>query len=252
MVQYPWRSVDKDIQTKNIMLGIEDESILTDSEEAEKANPNPRRVSGDRTIYSSRTLGIPKILGRPVLADFGETRFISTLGRKWENVQPLIYRAPEVVLRMPWDHKIDIWNLGVLAWDLFETGLLFYARDKDKNDSDRHHLAEMMAIFGPPPKDIFQSEYATRFYNDQGNWTIPSSFDGCVPNITYATEVRQTSTNEIPTTPPDRLKANLQGEKQALFLRFMRKMVQWRPEDRASAKELLRYDPECPSRSWID
>jgi serine/threonine protein kinase len=76
----------------------------------------------------------------------------------------------------------------------------------------------MMAILGPPPKDILQSEYATRFYNDQGNWT---------------------NTNEIPTTPLDRLEANLQGDKQALFHCFMRKMHQWRPEDRASAKELL-------------
>ncbi|KAJ0415775.1 protein kinase [Aspergillus carlsbadensis] len=210
--------VHTDIQTKNIMLHVEDESILTDFEEAEKSNPSPSKLSGDRVIYSSRTLGIPKIHGRPILADFGEARFISSLGGTWEDVQPFIYRASEVVLRVPWDHKIDIWNLAVLTWDLLEPGHLFYARDAYKNDSDSHHLAEIVAILGLPPQEILQSEYATQFFDDQGGWI---------------------SATEIPNISLESLEANLQGEDQASFLRFIRKMLQWRPEDRASAKELL-------------
>jgi hypothetical protein len=35
---------------------------------------------------------------------------------------------------------------------------------------------------------------------------------------------------------------NLEREEQAQFLVFIKKMLQWRPEDRASASELLR-DP---------
>ncbi|PYI02933.1 protein kinase [Aspergillus sclerotiicarbonarius CBS 121057] len=211
--------VHTDIQEKNIMLSVEDESILVDFEEAEKSNPSPRKIIGDRVIYSSRKLGIPKIHGRPILSDFGEARFSSSLGTQWEDVQPLIYRAPEVVLRMPWNEKIDIWNLGVLAWDLFEQGHLFYARDSDKNSSDSHHLAEMIAILGPPPKDMLQrSEYATNFFDNEGNWK---------------------STTEIPPVSLEKLEGNLQGTHQDQFLCFLRKMIQWRPEDRASAKELL-------------
>lgn len=97
------------------MLSVEDESILVDFEEAEKASPSARKVIGDRLIYSSRDLAIPKVHGRPILADFGEARFSSSLGEKWVDVQPLIYRAPEVLLRMPWNEKIDIWNVGVLV-----------------------------------------------------------------------------------------------------------------------------------------
>jgi serine/threonine protein kinase len=97
------------------MLGVEDESILVDFEEEERSSPCPRKIVGDRVIYTSRLLGIPKEHGRPILADFGEARLISTLGKQWEDVQPLIYRAPEVLLRMPWNEKIDIWNLGVLV-----------------------------------------------------------------------------------------------------------------------------------------
>lgn len=52
----------------------------------------------------------------------------------------------------------------------------------------------------------------------QGNWK------GAVP---------------IPSTTLEQREEILQGEPQQLFLAFMRKMLQWRPEERSSAKELL-------------
>jgi serine/threonine protein kinase len=95
------------------MLGIEDNSILADFEEGEKSHPSPRKIVGERVIYSSRKLGRTKNHGRPVLCDFGQARFGSST--YFGDIQPYIYRAPEVLLRMPWDEKVDIWNLGVLV-----------------------------------------------------------------------------------------------------------------------------------------
>lgn len=92
----PLTDLVPDIQENNIMLRVEDESILADFEEAEKSSPSHRKTAGDRVIYSSRDLGIPKVHGRPILSDFGEARFSSSLGKQWEDVQPLVYRAPEV------------------------------------------------------------------------------------------------------------------------------------------------------------
>ena len=97
------------------MLNIEDQSILVKFEEAELSNPSPQKVVGSRTIYHSRKLGIPKTHGRPVLADFGEARFGLESGTYCDDVQPFMYRAPEVLLRMPWNEKVDIWNLAVLV-----------------------------------------------------------------------------------------------------------------------------------------
>ncbi|GIJ81647.1 hypothetical protein Asppvi_000146 [Aspergillus pseudoviridinutans] len=158
--------VHTDIQEKNIMLGIEDNSILADFEEGEKSHPSPRKIVGERVIYSSRKLGRTKNHGRPVLCDFGQARVGSST--YCGDIQPYIYRAPEVVLRMPWDEKVDIWNLGVLTWDLFQKGHLFYARDSDKQNSDAHHLAEMIAILGPPPTDLLRnSDYAKEFFDNE-------------------------------------------------------------------------------------
>ncbi|KAJ5776963.1 serine/threonine protein kinase [Penicillium odoratum] len=140
-------------------------SILLDFEETENRNSGPYKLVENRMIYSSRKLGITKVHGRPILADFGEARLSSRTGTQWEDVQPLIYRAPEVLLRIPWNHKLDIWNFGVLAWDLVEQRHLFYARDPEKKSSDTHHLAEMIAILGPPPKGVLQkSQYGDGFF----------------------------------------------------------------------------------------
>ncbi|CEJ60619.1 hypothetical protein PMG11_09188 [Penicillium brasilianum] len=211
--------VHTDLQEKNIMLNIEDESILVDFEETEISNPSPRKVVEDRVIYESRRLGIPRKHGRPVLSDFGEARFGSESGTYDDDVQPYMYRAPEVLLRMSWNEKIDIWNLAVMAWDLFEPGHLFYARDANKRESDTHHLAEMIAYLGPPPLEMLEkSELANKYFDSSGKWK-------------GLAEIRLTSLESI--------ERNLEGERQEGFLRFIRKMLQWRPEDRATAKELL-------------
>ncbi|PYI02369.1 kinase-like protein [Aspergillus sclerotiicarbonarius CBS 121057] len=209
--------VHTDIQEKNIMMAIEDTSILTDFEKEEKSNPSPRKIVGDRVIYASRKLKKTKQHGRPTLCDFGQARFGAQTYSG--DIQPYIYRAPEVLLRMPWNEKVDIWNVGVLTWDIFQQGHLFYARDSDKKPSDGHHLAEMIAMMGPPPKEMMQkSDYATDFFDSEGHWK--EDF-------------------EIPPISLEKLEGNLEGESQQLFLQFLRKMLTWKPEERASARELL-------------
>lgn len=104
-----------DIKASNIMLSIEDERILDEFAKQEKENPGPRKlVEKDRTIYTSRKLPLPKddLWGQPVLCDFGEAR----VGHSHTgNIQPDIYRAPEVLFGMPWTFSADIWNVGVMV-----------------------------------------------------------------------------------------------------------------------------------------
>ncbi|KAL4915476.1 hypothetical protein BDW62DRAFT_219381 [Aspergillus aurantiobrunneus] len=107
----------------NVMLSVEDEPILVEFEEAEISSPRNRKIVDERVIYASRDLGIPKLHGRPILSDFGKARFSWSLGKQWEDTQPLVFRAPE-------------------AWHLF------YARDSNSNVSSSHHLAGMIAIMG--------------------------------------------------------------------------------------------------------
>ena len=56
---------------------------------------------------------MPQQPGPPILCDFGEARFAGKDSD--EEIQPYIYRAPEVILRIPWHEKVDIWNVGVMV-----------------------------------------------------------------------------------------------------------------------------------------
>ena len=102
-----------DLQARNIHLRIEDESILRDFEMSEMKDPSARKIDGDRIIYESRGLKRPKSSGRPVLCDFGETRFGQDTYT--DDIQPYVYRAPEVILDIPWTYSVDIWNVGVMV-----------------------------------------------------------------------------------------------------------------------------------------
>ncbi|EAU33809.1 predicted protein [Aspergillus terreus NIH2624] len=158
-------------------MAVEDASILADFEEKEKSNPSPRKIDGDRVIYASRKLKKTRQHGRPTLCDFGQARFGSNTYSG--DIQPYIYRAPEVLLQMPWNEKVDIWNVGVLTWTMSQKRHLFYAKDSEKKPSDAHHLAEMIAIMGPPPQELIQnSAYATDFFDGEGIYRsdLPASF----------------------------------------------------------------------------
>ena len=102
-----------DLQASNVHLRIEDESILEEFERAEMNNPSSRKLSSGRVVYESRGLKRPKKSGRPVLCDFGEARFGKTT--YMDEIQPYVYRAPEVILNIPWTYSADIWNVGVLV-----------------------------------------------------------------------------------------------------------------------------------------
>lgn len=75
--------------------------------------PIGRKVDGERTIYESRGLKMPKRSGRPVLCDFGEARYGQTSYS--DDIQPYVYRAPEVLLDVPWAYEVDVWNVGVFV-----------------------------------------------------------------------------------------------------------------------------------------
>lgn len=96
------------------MLGIEDNSVFTGFEDQELLESSPRKlVDGDRIIYVSRELQMPKKWGLPVLCDFGSA--VPGDMEHSEDVQPDIYRAPEVILEAPWSCEIDIWNVGCMV-----------------------------------------------------------------------------------------------------------------------------------------
>ncbi|OKL55777.1 hypothetical protein UA08_08895 [Talaromyces atroroseus] len=64
--------IHTDLQPSNLLMGIDDQSILSEYEKDELEHPIPRKIAEDRTIYLSRPP--PFTFGPPVLCDFSEAR----------------------------------------------------------------------------------------------------------------------------------------------------------------------------------
>ncbi|XVF12052.1 hypothetical protein REPUB_Repub08aG0081400 [Reevesia pubescens] len=63
-------------------------------------------------------------------------------------VQSRSYRAPEVILGLPYDKKIDVWSLGCILAELCTGNVLF------QNDSPATLLARVIGIIGPIEQDM--------------------------------------------------------------------------------------------------
>lgn len=100
-----------DISSNNVLQGIEDSSILSQIEEDEIKRPIARKILDDRDIHYSRPM--PICTGLPVLSDLGEAQ----VGKQKHkgDIMPGIYRAPEVILDMDWESKVDIWSIGTMV-----------------------------------------------------------------------------------------------------------------------------------------
>ncbi|PCH05363.1 hypothetical protein PENOC_029300 [Penicillium occitanis (nom. inval.)] len=142
-----------DLQLKNSLLPAPDEASLKSFEEKQFTSPSPRKLLPDRTIDTSPSL-FPPSDGLTLLADFGEARRLPSKDSGEalnEDIMPNAYRAPEVILKMDWDWRVDIWNVAVLAWDIVSPKTLINGHNADGIFDDRVHVAELVALLRPPP-----------------------------------------------------------------------------------------------------
>ncbi|KAL2759756.1 hypothetical protein ACRALDRAFT_2094969 [Sodiomyces alcalophilus JCM 7366] len=230
--------VHADIKADNIMFGIEDDSVFSHFEQEELRDPCPRKEVDGRTIYTSRQLRMPKRWGAPVLCDFGSA--MPGDRENWDKIQPDIYRAPEVILEAPWTYSADMWNVGCMIWDIFEGGHLFTGKDPElKTYKSRAHLAEMVALLGPPPATLLaRGKLSDKFFSQDGK-SHPSIHDAF--NVLYAAYHGELCTDiSLPdrTTLEER-ETTLAGQDKASFLRLVRKLLAWEPAERGTPNELM-------------
>ncbi|KAI0540260.1 kinase-like protein [Xylaria digitata] len=185
--------IHTDFHPGNLLIGFKDQDdqdkSLSQVEEVELKNPGPRKVMKDRTIYMSRA-------------------------RIWSegsgNAMPTLFRAPEIILGMKWSYPIDMWSVGLSAWDMLHAKKLFGIYDTNgQRLNDAHHLANMIALLGPPPLDYLKrSKTYLQFWNEHGL---------------------------------ESLEGSLKGQERARFWDFIRALLCWVPEKWLTAKQALSH-----------
>lgn len=106
-----------DLKQDNILVGIEDPSVLEDLIRNYHDDPAPRKIVNNGSIYLSRNNfgNVKSYRALPNIADFGlaVSGKVDKLHRY--PIQPPLYHAPEVIFGTGWTYSVDIWNLGVLV-----------------------------------------------------------------------------------------------------------------------------------------
>ncbi|KAL5339395.1 kinase-like domain-containing protein [Aspergillus crustosus] len=194
--------IHTDLKSDNILLSLRTPSILNSVAQDEMADPSPRKQLDAREIYLSQNRWACRLNSHPI--------------------QPEGYWAPEVCLGREWRYSVDIWNLGVMLWDLsYGRGLFDTLLDKRRPAcANKAHFAQIISLLGPPPPDLLaRGKEIARYFDATGQFRCPvliSKRD----LLSLAKDVK--NEGGVPE-----------------FTDFISKMLYWRPEDRATAEELL-------------
>ncbi|KAF1933451.1 uncharacterized protein M421DRAFT_395449 [Didymella exigua CBS 183.55] len=205
LVQKPvWDSfseiVHTDIKAAETFIELDDEEVLDGFVEGEMRYPGPRKL-GNRLVYVSCMFGMPDRWGSFVPGNFGGA--VEGEEMQTHDAQPDVYRYPEVMLKTEWTYPADIWNVG--AMDLYENKHLFYGSYPDgRGYKTAAHLAEVVARLGPPPRDLLERGLRSKYSSTKTSCEI-----------------------------------TLAGQEQYDSLGFVRCMLQWRPKNRVTAKQVL-------------
>ncbi|RAK95101.1 putative serine/threonine-protein kinase [Aspergillus ibericus CBS 121593] len=251
--------IHADLKLGNILMSFENENILTRF--IERLQPMQCKVDGEsgRIIYRCHN-DFGALDGRdiknliPKLVDFGlATRLDKPSTRDGMvgqqlgvyPIQPDYYRAPEVILGCGWDFKADIWNFGVLLWNILGSKELFQqVHDPEGHYDAKSHLAEMIALLGPPPAELLAKSKAM----SEHNWPQPVTNDsGKLCNNAqefsggpfFNTEGEFQHDELIPPQSLEDTIPFLEEKDREAFLSFVRQMLTWHPEKRMTARELM-------------
>lgn len=93
------------------------------------------------------------------IIDFGSGCFEDQ--KIYTYIQSRFYRAPEIVLGIPYNAAIDMWSFGCILYELYVGYPLFPGED------EKEHMALMMEIKGVPPRSVLARATRRKVFFDE-------------------------------------------------------------------------------------
>ncbi|KAI0448244.1 serine/threonine protein kinase [Xylaria acuta] len=157
--------IHTDIQPSNIFVKFRDYSLI------ESAYLQKRPAIPSHPLHNSYFNESHNILEFDV--DLGDWSVASFADRHLtENIQPVALRAPEVLIKAPWDTKTDFWNLGAVILELYRTVRMFSGQvEPDGHYEVSEHLVEIVDLFGLFSKALLErgnQEIVRGIFDEEG------------------------------------------------------------------------------------
>lgn len=156
------------------------------------------------------------------LIDFGSSCF--TNKQIYEYIQSRFYRAPEVILGIPYGPPMDIWSFALLAIELFLGVPLF------PGESEAEVLAMMIQLIGEPPKElVINGKRREEFFDDDLKLRKDLVEKQPVP---FSTDLRQMIKEKEP---------SLKDGELDLIIDFIKNCTTWDQTKRYTAAQALQH-----------
>ena len=88
------------------------------------------------------------------LSDLGTCQSLNKL--KYREIQTRHYRAPEVILRLKYNEKCDIWSIACCLYEFLTGRVLFNPTKTQAISCDRYHVCEFISRLGEIPSAIIE------------------------------------------------------------------------------------------------
>lgn len=151
--------------------------------------------------------------------DFGSSCYVDQ--RVFTYIQSRFYRAPEVILGLPYGPAIDMWSIACVLAELLTGAPLFPGEDETEQ------VACITEILGPPPVTLLKGGTRASLFFDVDSG-VPR---GAPPN----------SQGKVHRPGSVAIETALRGRGSALFLDFLKKCLLWDPEDRLTPEQALQH-----------
>lgn len=139
-------------------------------------------------------------------------------------IQTRQYRSPETIIGVPYGPSADIWSLACMVFELLTGDFLFEPRKGYYYDKDDDHLAQMIELLGPMPKNFALSgKNSKRFFDSTGHLRR-------IRGLNY--------------WPLHRVlveKYRFVPKEAETLADFLQSMLTWYPDKRATAQEMLEH-----------
>jgi len=239
--------VHTDLKPDNIMMGLGDDpdAVLEKFVAYSQTHPAPRKAPDSHdghVVYKSCSdlllVGdddkgksiTDAALASAKITDIGLAEF-GDRGLQRKAIQSNAFTCPEVLLGAGWSYPADIWNLGVMMWDIVETqGLFDHINTAPGKYHANEHLALMICLLGPPPKELLDRGLKTSYYFDYDREKEEYVFKSQKLVDKWANDMSW-----------DNVVHRMQGANKESFIDFAKKMICWLPEQRWTAAQLLEH-----------